>query len=59
LLPAWYMSPADLESDLNKHFVCTEAAVCAFDADAGVHTDADFLEKDLSGVLDAHVWKLV
>jgi hypothetical protein len=69
-LPAWYpplcaptdMSPAGLESDLrdlNEHIVCAEAVVFAFDADAGVHTEADFLEKDPSGVLDAHVWKLV
>ncbi len=48
---------ADLERDLNKHIVCSEAAAHAFHEK--VHTEEDFLEKDLSGVLQPLVWKLV
>ena len=47
----------DLESDLYKHIVCAQAAALAFDGK--VRTEKDFLEKDLSGVLQPRVWKLV
>ena len=50
-------SPGDLESDLNKHIVCSKAAAHAFDGK--VHTEEDFLEKDLCGVLQPRVWDLV
>jgi hypothetical protein len=56
--PAKHDKPqADLESDLNKHIVCSGAAAHAFDGK--VRTEKDFLEKDLSGVLQPRVWKLV
>ena len=56
--PAKHDKPQkDLESDLYKHIVCAQAAALAFDGK--VRTEKDFLEKDLSGVLQPRVWELV
>jgi len=49
---------ADLEGDLHKHIMCSEAAVWAFEG-GKVHTEQDFLEKDLSDVLPPSVWDKV
>ena len=49
---------ADLEGDLHKHIMCSEAAVWAFEG-GKVHTEQDFLEKDLSDVLPPRVWDKV
>jgi hypothetical protein len=46
---------ADLEQDLRKHIVVSEAVLWAFHK-GKVHTEKDFLEKDLSGVLPPSVW---
>jgi hypothetical protein len=56
--PAQHDKPQkELESDLNKHIVCSGAAAHAFDGK--VRTEKDFLEKDLSGVLQPRVWNMV